>query len=370
MRPQCTSGPATPHAGRLGGSAPEPDVRADVIVLRLSITPNPPEETPRLRLWAALAAVSTLIVIVLVIVFAAPSASPSRARVPPIRPDGGPETMFTAGSTATDTPPRSTCSSALGSTASTSICTGRTSHPTRRRRQSRRLMPATRRPIRRRAGFSMTRSCGRWPPGTWGSCSTSSRRRPTGPPARAHPTPRASPSGAASAAEFGQFVRAVATRYSGHYTPPGAPKPLPRVNFWSIWNEPNLGIEMAPEAIDHSQVEVSAHYYRDFVDAAWKAFGRPATATTRSCSARSRRRGSFTGVGPGDFNAMPPLRYLRAHVLRRLQLQAAAAVQAATSATARRRRRLGTLRRRSSGAVPRLRASPTIPIPRAWRPTS
>ena len=30
---------------------------------------------------------------------------------------------------------------------------------------------------------------------------------------------------------------------------------------------------MAPEAIDHSKVEVSARYYRAFVDAAWSAFG-------------------------------------------------------------------------------------------------
>src|SRR5581483_11063381 len=37
--------------------------------------------------------------------------------------------------------------------------------------------------------------------------------------------------------EYGSFVRAVGTRYSGHYKPPGANSPLPKVDFWSIWNE-------------------------------------------------------------------------------------------------------------------------------------
>ncbi len=33
---------------------------------------------------------------------------------------------------------------------------------------------------------------------------------------------------------------------------PGVSSPLPRVAFWSIWNEPDLGTYLAPEAIDHS----------------------------------------------------------------------------------------------------------------------
>ena len=49
-----------------------------------------------------------------------------------------------------------------------------------------------------------------------------------------------------SAQEFGLFVRAVAMRYSGHYKPAGASSALPRVDFWSIWNEPNNGQDLAP----------------------------------------------------------------------------------------------------------------------------
>jgi hypothetical protein len=49
-----------------------------------------------------------------------------------------------------------------------------------------------------------------------------------------------------SAKEFGRFVRAVATRYNGHYKPRGASTSLPRVAFWSIWNEPNYGQDHWP----------------------------------------------------------------------------------------------------------------------------
>ena len=41
-------------------------------------------------------------------------------------------------------------------------------------------------------------------------------------------------------AAYGQFLRAVATRYSGSYTPAGATAPLPRVRHFEVWNEPNL----------------------------------------------------------------------------------------------------------------------------------
>jgi hypothetical protein len=74
-----------------------------------------------------------------------------------------------------------------------------------------------------------------------------------------------------SDADFGAFVRAVGTRYSGQYTPPGATSPLPRVSMWSIWNEPNYGPNLAPQAIDDWQIEVSPALYRGLVDAAWTA---------------------------------------------------------------------------------------------------
>ena len=66
-----------------------------------------------------------------------------------------------------------------------------------------------------------------------------------------------------SAKEYGLFVKAVGTRYSGHYTPAGAGSALPAVRFWSIWNEPNYGAQLAPQAVDHSTVEISPLLYRD-----------------------------------------------------------------------------------------------------------
>src|SRR2546423_1129859 len=53
---------------------------------------------------------------------------------------------------------------------------------------------------------------------------------------------------APSPSEFGRFVHAVGRRYSGHFVPSGAEgAPLPRVRFWSIWNEPNIGEFLRPQ---------------------------------------------------------------------------------------------------------------------------
>ena len=49
------------------------------------------------------------------------------------------------------------------------------------------------------------------------------------------------------AADYGTFCRAAATRYSGSYAPPGATGPLPRVDAFTVWNEPNRGQFMQPQ---------------------------------------------------------------------------------------------------------------------------
>ncbi len=54
-----------------------------------------------------------------------------------------------------------------------------------------------------------------------------------------HPTTAYNPNAPAPAL-FGQFMRAVATRYSGTFRPAGAAAPLPRVRHFEVWNEPNL----------------------------------------------------------------------------------------------------------------------------------
>ena len=117
-----------------------------------------------------------------------------------------------------------------------------------------------------------------------------------------------------SATEFGPFVRAVATRYSGHYKPPGASSALPGVDFWSIWNEPNYGSNLAPQAIDHSAVEVSAAMYRRLLDAAWSALGATGHGHDTVLIGEIAPRGETIppNIYPGNFADMVPLRFIRA----------------------------------------------------------
>jgi hypothetical protein len=112
-------------------------------------------------------------------------------------------------------------------------------------------------------------------------------------------------------ADYGDWVRAVATRYSGHYTPPGQSSPLPRVNFWSVWNEPNLGTFLAPETPHGgSAIEVAPRLYRGLVDAAWTALHATGHGGDTILIGEMAPTGVLHGVGV--FNVMPPLRFLRA----------------------------------------------------------
>jgi len=74
-----------------------------------------------------------------------------------------------------------------------------------------------------------------------------------------------------SAQAFGQFVRAMGERYSGTYVPRGQTAPLPRVSFWAIWNEPNFGEDLGPQAIAGSTVPTGPVMYRSLVGQAWNS---------------------------------------------------------------------------------------------------
>jgi hypothetical protein len=112
--------------------------------------------------------------------------------------------------------------------------------------------------------------------------------------------------------EFGLFVRAVGTRYGGHYKPAGADSPLPKVDFWSIWNEPNYGQQLAPQATDHSTVEVSPALYRRLLDSAWSALQGTGHKRDTVLIGEIAPRGQTVGDQPGDFSGMVPLRFIRA----------------------------------------------------------
>jgi hypothetical protein len=124
------------------------------------------------------------------------------------------------------------------------------------------------------------------------------------------PRDKLHPSWSPSSSEYGSFVRAVATRYSGNYTPRGAASALPRVSFWSIWNEPDYGPSLAPQGVGPNQsIENSPRLYRGLVDAAWSAFQATGHGGDTILFGEVAPRGSPQW---GVFNGMKPLIFMRA----------------------------------------------------------
>jgi hypothetical protein len=70
------------------------------------------------------------------------------------------------------------------------------------------------------------------------------------------------------AGDYGRFVQAVGTRYSGTYIPSGQTRALPRVTLFSVWTEPNLYSWLSPQWV--SGRPVSPKIYRDLLRAAEK----------------------------------------------------------------------------------------------------
>ena len=97
---------------------------------------------------------------------------------------------------------------------------------------------------------------------------------------------------------FGQFVRALGTRY-------------PTVKLWSIWNEPNLRSWLRPQyEVSGSQaVQKSASLYRALATSAIAGPARrPATATRRSGSARPRRSATIPPAARAQRSLRVPAR--------------------------------------------------------------
>ena len=116
-----------------------------------------------------------------------------------------------------------------------------------------------------------------------------------------------------NAADYADFVHAVGTRYSGHFTPPGASKPLPRINLWSVWNEPNIGNNLGPETPHPgSSVEVAPSLYRGLLNAAWTSLHSTGHGNDRILIGELAPAGATFKGAPGLFGAMAPLRFLRA----------------------------------------------------------
>jgi hypothetical protein len=121
-----------------------------------------------------------------------------------------------------------------------------------------------------------------------------------------------------SAAQFGQFYRAVATRYSGHYVPCGPCGTLPAVRYWEIYNEPNFGEDLAPQASNSSSYLIAPMLYRSLLAASWSALRATGHGRDTLLIGGLAAQGSQARPGrrlpqglPGQFGESKPLAFLR-----------------------------------------------------------
>jgi hypothetical protein len=115
-----------------------------------------------------------------------------------------------------------------------------------------------------------------------------------------------------SPTKYEQWVKAVGLRYSGNYTPKGQSSPLPRIHFWSIWNEPNYGVNLAPVTTNDGKVATSAMYYRKLLEAGWNGLAATGhtTETDTILIGETAPRGIPQPTTPAGL--MVPLRFIRA----------------------------------------------------------
>jgi hypothetical protein len=138
-----------------------------------------------------------------------------------------------------------------------------------------------------------------------------------------------------SPAEFQAFVQAVGTRYSGTYTPTvttttGGSKgglggllggstgttttttepALPRVSYWSVWNEPNQPGWLLPQSVQTSGswVDEAPRLYRALVDAAFASLYATGHGQDTILIGETAPQGS---TSPGVANGIFPLKFLR-----------------------------------------------------------
>jgi hypothetical protein len=120
---------------------------------------------------------------------------------------------------------------------------------------------------------------------------------------------------------FGEFVAAVAKRYSGTWQdeheepsvvpllPPTVTKsaPLPRVDHWSLWNEPNHGGWLTPQWNGKPLVPQSPRIDRALVDAGWSALQSNGHGGDTILIGET----SPAGLNPGLTRGLHPLRFVR-----------------------------------------------------------
>jgi hypothetical protein len=104
-----------------------------------------------------------------------------------------------------------------------------------------------------------------------------------------------------SASKFGQFVEAVARRYTGRYKDGSDGRTLPKVTRWSLWNEPNQGGWLSPQTqrVSGHTIYRGAVLYRSLVYAG--------TAGLRAAAHRHDQilLGETAPIGSGSTRAAP-----------------------------------------------------------------
>ena len=104
-----------------------------------------------------------------------------------------------------------------------------------------------------------------------------------------------------SASKYGQFVEAIARRYSGRYSDESDGTKLPAVRRWSFWNEPNLNSWLSPQTqrVRGRTIQKGAALYRSIVHAG--------TAGLRAAGHRRDQvlLGETAPIAGGDRGAAP-----------------------------------------------------------------
>jgi hypothetical protein len=137
--------------------------------------------------------------------------------------------------------------------------------------------------------------------------------------ARGAPRPDVAPTWHPAVPEFAAFVKAAGTRYSGSYLAPvpttSASQPrriaaLPRVSYWSIWNEPDQGGWLTPQwvARGRKQIEYSPLLYRRLLDAAYASLLATGHGGDTILIGETAPKGLNV---KGPTRAMKPLRFIR-----------------------------------------------------------
>jgi hypothetical protein len=108
--------------------------------------------------------------------------------------------------------------------------------------------------------------------------------------------------------EFGKFVKAIGTRYSGTY------EGLPRVDYWSIWNEPNQAGWLTPQWSPDprnakKQVDAAPTTYRKLLAAAWQNLADSGHGTDTILIGETAPQGTQTDKGLS--RSIDALRFLR-----------------------------------------------------------